>query len=87
MIVKFGGLLEYISMVAHREIGNKIDNIMVVRKMIILWVFFKRRFIEINKTIYMIVEIKDIRNTDSQTKYKRREHGGHKTNAYLCIRH
>ena len=26
-----GGLLECISMVAHRAIGNKIDNIMVVR--------------------------------------------------------
>ena len=31
----------------------------------------------------MIVEMKDIRNTDSQMKYKRREHGSHKTNAYL----
>ena len=26
-----GGRLEYIPMVAHRAIGNKIDNIMVVR--------------------------------------------------------
>ena len=26
--------------------------------------FLKRRFIEINKTIYRIVEIQDIRNTD-----------------------
>ena len=31
----------------------------------------------------MIVEMTDIRNTDSQTKYKRREHGSHKTNVYL----
>ena len=31
--------------------------------------------------------MKDIRNTDSQTKYKRREHGRHKTNVYLLIRH
>ena len=30
-----GGLLESISMVAHRAIGNKIDNIMVVRELII----------------------------------------------------
>ena len=30
-IINFGGLLECISMVAHRAIGNIIDNIMVVR--------------------------------------------------------
>ena len=30
-IGNFGGLLECISMVAHRAIGNKIDNIMFVR--------------------------------------------------------
>ena len=35
-IGNFGGLLEGISMVAHRASGNKIDNIMVVRSFIIL---------------------------------------------------
>ena len=33
-IGNFGGLLESISMVAHRAIGNKIDNIMVARFLI-----------------------------------------------------
>ena len=33
------------------------------------WLFFlKIRFIEINKTIYRIVEMTDIRNTDSQNE-------------------
>ena len=32
--------------------------------------FLKRRFIEINKTIYRIVEMTDIRNTDSQNEIK-----------------
>ena len=33
----FGGLLESISMAAHRASGNTIDNIMVVREFIIFW--------------------------------------------------
>ena len=32
--------------------------------------FLKIRFIEINKTIYRIVEMTDIRNTDSQNEIK-----------------
>ena len=35
-IGNFDGLLEGISMVAHRASGNKIDNIMVVREFIIV---------------------------------------------------
>ena len=33
-----GGLLEGLSMVAHRASGNKIDNIMVAREFIIVYV-------------------------------------------------
>ena len=33
----------------------------------------KRRFIEINKTIYRIIEMKDIKNTDIVPRNKREE--------------
>ena len=39
----------------------------------LLLFFFKRRFIEINKTIYRIVENKDIRNTFRVKRNEREE--------------
>ena len=49
------GLLEGLSMVAHRASGNKIDNIMVVRELIIFCVI-KLRYAEHNKIGHIKLE-------------------------------
>ena len=55
-----------------KSINNNLNNLMTI-KMFFLCVFLKRIFIEINKTIYRIVEKKDIRNTFRVKRNEREE--------------